>query len=109
MSTAVNVEALLEAIDTLEPHIDIEAVRAYIEDVQGVHYVSDVPETVLAQFHEAFIGEISLEDYAYDYASDCLGLEGVALDYFDTEKFGRDLRLGGDVIESGRYLFNGNV
>jgi hypothetical protein len=108
-STAVNVEALLEAIEALEPHIDIEAVRAYVEDVVGTHYVTGDAEDVLAQFHDAFIGEISLKDYAYDYASDCLGLEGVALDYFDTEKFGRDLRLGGDVIESGPYLFNGNV
>jgi hypothetical protein len=106
-STAVNVEALLEGIEALDPHIDIDAVRAYVEDVQGVHYVSDVPETVLAQFHEAFRGEQSIEDYAYEYAYGCVGLEGFALDYFDAERFVRDLRLSGEIIVAGPYLFSG--
>jgi hypothetical protein len=106
-STAVNVEALLEAIEELDSTVDIDAVRAFIEDVQGVHYVSDVPETVLAQFHDAFRGAQSLEDYAYEYAYGCVGLEGFALDYFDAEKFGRDLRLSGEIIVAGPYLFDG--
>jgi hypothetical protein len=106
-STAVNVEALLEEIEALEPYTDIEAVRAYVEDVVGTHYVSGDAEDVLAQFHDAFHGEQSLEDYAYEYASECLELEGVALDYFDAEKFGRDLRLSGDIIVAGPYLFDG--
>jgi hypothetical protein len=106
-STAVNVEALLEAIEALEPYTDIDAVRAYVEDVQGVHYVSGDAEDVLAQFHDAFRGEQSLEDYAYEYAYGCVGLEGFALDYFDAEKFGRDLRLSGEIIVAGPYLFDG--
>ena len=48
---------------------------------------------------EVEIYEGSLEDYAYDYAKDCIGLEGFALDYFDCEKFANDLKCGGDVVE----------
>lgn len=63
-------------------------------------------------FIDAWIGNISAEDYAYDYVTDCLGLEGIALDYFDFAKFARDLIIGGDIsehYEDGEiYLFHNN-
>lgn len=65
-----------------------------------------------SEFIDAWIGNMSAEDYAYDYVTECLDISGTALDYFDFERFARDLVIGGDVAEfyeSGEfYLFHNN-
>ena len=48
---------------------------------------------------EIIISEESLEDYAYDFVQDCYDLPEFAQTYFDYDKFGRDLELGGDVYQ----------
>ncbi|ALA06812.1 anti-restriction protein [Mycobacterium phage Chadwick] len=83
--------------DALERHG--EPFEAWISEIIGdIGCFADVSDAE-QQFQDRFIGEISLGDYAYQYAEDVLGLEGTALDYFDYEKFGNDLKLSGDVSE----------
>lgn len=88
--------------------IEREPFDVFIEDVAGTHYVWDSVDSMLDAFNDAFAGACSLEDYAYEYASECLELDGTALDYFDVEAYARDLQLGGDMLESRGYLFYGS-
>lgn len=72
---------------------------------------SDVDRTI-DTFDEAYLGERSALDYAYEYVEDCVfdrDTPEVLKTYFDYEAFARDLVIGGDVFESGPYLFNANV
>ena len=47
---------------------------------------------------EQYLGEYeSLEDYAREYVDGCWNLPDYVEAYFDYERFGRDLELGGDV------------
>jgi hypothetical protein len=101
--TTVELDALLE-----DNNVDVEAFNVFIEDVAGTHYVWDSVDSMLDAFEDSFAGAGNLPDYAYDYAKDCLGLEGTALDYFDADKFARDLQLGGDMLEARGYLFYGS-
>ena len=98
-------DALLEDND-----IDALAFDAFIEDIAGTHYDygGTDPQAIADAFISAFAGAGNLADYAYDYAKDCLGLEGTALDYFDADKFGRDLELSGDMTETRGWLFYGS-
>jgi len=70
-------------------------------------------EDALAQFDDAFIGETSLKDYAYELADEMMDCEGLSAEslgrrYFDYDQFARDLVLGGDVVESNGHLFHSN-
>jgi hypothetical protein len=86
------------------------AFDAFVEDIAGTHYDygGTDPQVIADTFLAAFAGAGNLPDYAYDYARECLGLEGTALDYFDADKFARDLELGGDMHEVRGYLFHGS-
>lgn len=98
---------LAKAIDSFGS-AEAQAFGLWLENIVGdITYFSD-PDDAVNRFQEAYIGEKSLEDYAYEYAEDVLGLTGAALDYFDCEKFGRDLELGGDITEYDGHLFNAN-
>jgi antirestriction protein len=72
----------------------------------------DELDDIESAFIDAWIGNMSAEDYAYEYVTDCLEISGTALDYFDFERFARDMQLGGDITEyyeSGEfYLFHNN-
>jgi hypothetical protein len=81
------------------------AFRVFVNDLARGQF-DDVADAYAA-FRGAYLGDSPIGDYAYDYARDVLGLSGVALDYFDTDKFGRDLVLSGDVIAYDGLLFNG--
>jgi antirestriction protein len=85
--------------------IEREPFDVFIEDVAGTHYVWDSVDSMLDAYGDAFAGAGSLEDYAYDFASECLGLEGTALAYFDTDAYARDLQLSGDMLEARGYRF----
>lgn len=80
------------------------------------HFVSHfgLPSDVaLTEFDDAYIGDTSVRDYAYDLADELMDSEQLPQDsilrrYFDYDQFARDLELSGDVVDAGRYLFHGN-
>ena len=78
-----------------------------------VSYFGIDPEDALSKFEDAYIGEMSLEDYAYEIVEECYlpqlpkGTPDIFTTYFDYEKFARDLDLGGDVVDADGYLFHG--
>jgi hypothetical protein len=84
---------------------DYRAFRVFVTDLARGQF-DDVTDAYNA-FRGAYLGDSPIGDYAYAYARDVLGLSGVALDYFDTDRFGRDLVLSGDVIAYDGLLFNG--
>ena len=49
-------------------------------------------------------------EYAEQLIDDCYNLEGIAQDYFDYERFGNDLEMGGDIteIETDVWVTNHN-
>lgn len=82
------------------------------------HFGLEISDAVSA-FDEAYIGDMSLEDYAYNLVEECYlpelsgGSKEFFESYFDYDKFARDLKLGGDVVEispryDAHYLFDGN-
>ncbi len=85
---------------------DYAAFRVFVTELARGQF-DDVSDAYAA-FRDAYLGDIPLADYAHDYARECLGLSGAALDYFDADKFGRDLVLSGDVIAHDDFLFNGS-
>lgn len=65
-----------------------------------------------ARFQDLYLGQFdSMTAYAEEYVESTGMLQGVdetVRRYFDYEAFGRDLELGGDVVEHNGYYFNGN-
>lgn len=104
-----------DAIAETYPDTDPDGVAIFIEYVAGsVDYFDDL-DSLIASYDDALIGNHydSVADYAYEYAEDCLNLSNFALDYFDADKFGRDLEYGGDIVAvrdeaTGLWLFNGH-
>lgn len=70
-----------------------EAMVSGVLDHTGYNYVSDAAE-MLGNGYGVYS---DIEEWAYDYARDALCLEGIALQYFDCEKFARDAGYSGDV------------
>ncbi|QDK03161.1 ArdA-like antirestriction protein [Mycobacterium phage SydNat] len=93
-----DLDVMLELSEAVEKHGD--PFVAWIGDIVGdISYFGSVSEAV-DQFEDVYIGQMTIEDYAYEYAEEVLGLTGTALEYFDTEKFARDLEASGDVSEA---------
>lgn len=93
----------------------VSAVACAIEEhgpavVLWVDYRGDVVEAV-GSFEEAYIGEMSVSEYAEKWLADVYSPDWSALpwQYFDHDQFARDLELGGDVVELDGHLFRGNV
>lgn len=67
----------------------------------------DVWTTVQA-FNAAYVGYMTMEDYAQQFISEVYevpaGLEG----YIDVEKFARDLDYSGDMIDNDGHIFHSN-
>lgn len=63
------------------------------------------PQDALDTYEDVSLHEGTASDYAYGFAEDCLDLSGVALQYFDTEAFARDMRLNGELVEIERELW----
>lgn len=89
----------LELIE--DGNISEEAVKAGVE--------LDIP---LYKIEEAYCGEYKdFTDYAYSYVEDTGMLNDVpetVKSYFDYEKYGRDIRLSGDIVEENGYFFYSN-
>lgn len=81
-----------------------EAVAKWIANIGDVSAVDS--------FEEAYIGECSALDYAYEYIDSTGVLDGMPeslRSYFDYEEFARDMLLGGDVTEIDGHLFRGHI
>ncbi|QDH93040.1 ArdA-like antirestriction protein [Mycobacterium phage Stephig9] len=92
-----DIDLLIDLADALEKRG--EPFEAWLSEIIGdIGYFASVSDAE-DQFEDRFLGAVTKEDYAYDYAEDVLDLTGVALDYFDYEKFARDLELSGEISE----------
>lgn len=56
-------------------------------------------EEALEKYTDVSIFEGTALDYAHEFIDDCYNLEGIAAQYFDYERFARDLVMGGDIEE----------
>lgn len=93
----------------VEHGFDVEGPNVpYLVDQQGDPAISFVEyfgvnydpktESIEDAFAESYQGTYqSAEDWAREQAEEILGLEGVALQYFDAEAFARDCAIGGDI------------
>ncbi|GAB3475357.1 antirestriction protein ArdA [Amycolatopsis cihanbeyliensis] len=79
-----------------------KAFAVFAENLTSGEDIDDIESA----FTDQFVGEMSLEDYAYDYVDECLDLPEIARSYFDYEKFARDLELSGDMIEIEGFVFH---
>lgn len=99
--------------DTLAGYGDNQAEAfALFVDNFGIdtNTADDISEAV-DQFSDAYIGEQTALDYAYEYIESTGMMDNVndtVSQYFDYESFARDLKLGGDVVELRGHLFYGN-
>ena len=84
-------------------NIDEQAFAIYCWNIHATVATTDYDSEVSA-FEDAYIGEMSIRDYADELADD-LYPEAVKTGYFYYESFARDLELGGDVWEHDGYLF----
>ena len=93
-----NLEEWLEQAEQFEELSDTEqtAFKWLVDDCnQDADYA-------FAKCDEVCIFEGTREDYAQEFVDDCYGLErkmGDLARYFDYDAFGRDLELGGDIVE----------
>jgi antirestriction protein len=83
-----------------------EAFRAWVEDVAEILVAnhSDALDAFPA-FRDSYEGEMSAEDFAWDVAEDSMPADSLGLRYFDAEGFARDMKLSGEFVEVGPYLF----
>jgi antirestriction protein len=94
-----------EAVSAIEEagH-SIDAVRAY-RDNMGQEYTPLLEwEDWIDQFEEAYQGEISTRDFAEQLAEEFFDLSSPLGNYFDFEKWERDLFMG-DYWENDGYIF----
>lgn len=94
-----------EMQDTVE---DVALAHGIDEYAFGIYcdnlHITDNYEDAVSGFEDAYIGEMSVREYAEQLADDIFP-EAVASGYFDYDSFARDLELGGDVWEQGWHLF----
>ncbi|GAB4584426.1 antirestriction protein ArdA [Nocardia sp. IFM 10818] len=96
---------LAKTLNELERHGEAEAFTVYMQDVVSWDSLGDLTDAV-SDFRDAYIGEISPTDYAYDAVEDMLhGLPETVRMYFDYEAYGRDLITGGDMTYTQGHLF----
>jgi antirestriction protein len=102
----IEAQNMAQAIATIEGEgLDIEAVAAY---ANNMHLDVANFDEWRDDYEGAYIGELSVTDYAEQYISECGLLDGVPANiaaYFDYESYGRDLILGGDIWEHEGHLF----
>jgi len=80
--------------------IDETAFEIYCDNLM----ITEDYEDAVSGFEDAYIGEMSVRDYAEQLAEDIYS-EAVKSGYFDFESFARDLELGGEVWEQGGHIF----
>lgn len=80
--------------------IDEIAFEIYCDNLM----ITENYEDAVSGFEDAYIGEMSVHEYAEQLAEDMYP-DAVATGYFDCDSFARDLELGGEVWEQGGHLF----
>ena len=93
-----SVEDYFNLIDQIDSFNDEE--KAAFHALTTIHFYSVAD--ALESLENVFIMEGNLQDYAYEQV-ESMGLEGFALQYFDVEKYARDLDAEGGILE---FRFN---
>ncbi|MEE9186642.1 MAG: antirestriction protein ArdA [Bacteroidota bacterium] len=96
LSEGEDIEQLVELAELITEHGDVFA--KLVDHVGGLQYLEHA-KTLMEEEYAGAHG--SLEDFACELLEDTGQLESVPENlrpYFDCEKFGRDLELGGDVF-----------
>ena len=84
-------EKLFDIINRIDEIDNIEAFETYL-NWRGCDLENDDFDSLKSDFEDAYIGEYnSKEDYAYGFVEKCYDLPDFAKDYFNYEKFARDL------------------
>lgn len=86
-----------------EHELDEEAFAIYC---YNFHITKDYEDEV-DNFQDAYIGDIPLDDYAYDLIREVYTIPAELEPYIDHTAFARDLTYGGDVWEMDGHLFRG--
>lgn len=92
--------------DRLPDDVDADAFDAYITGVVGSLDYFDSLADAVAEFRNAYVGAMTLTEYAEQCADEFIGRDGFARDYFDAERYARDLRMSGEYTESDGYVFS---
>ena len=94
-----NIEEAFEIADVLEgmDAKQLTAVEFLLDCGKGIHEAMD-------SYDDVCISSESLDDYAYRAMTDCYAVPGDLMNYLDYEKYGRDLKLEGVVVELNGYL-----
>ena len=105
--------ALAETLDALESNGEDVPFGIYLDKIESLDSLDSLDDAVEA-FRESYRGELTLEQYAGDYVSDCIlpeidkGIRETIETYFDYESFARDMSYEGytEVYDHGdHYLF----
>ena len=91
--------------DAIESGIPPAAIRAYVEEVQGMHHLSYALDSVAEAFQGAYD---SFRDFAWELATDTLEIPEGMRGYFDVEAFARDLEMDYSAARGGDgalYIF----
>lgn len=89
-------------------HTNDDAFALFVETFgMDLDTVDDVWTTVQA-FNASYVGYMSAEEYAQDLTEDTTDIPDHLAYYIDYEKMGRDMILGGDVVEEDGHLFRSN-
>lgn len=91
----------------LPDDVDADAFDAYVTGVVGRLDYFDSLDDAVAEFRDAFVGPMTLVEYAEQLADEFIGRDsGMARDYFDAERYARDLRMSGQYSEVNGYVFS---
>jgi hypothetical protein len=81
---------------------------AFVENFGMDVSTADELESTCDAFDSAYIGEMSVEEYAQQTTEECYDIPEHLANYVDYEAMGRDMTLGGDVSENDGHLFHSN-
>lgn len=106
-----SLEFVVRLAELIEEHGHPFAVFAEYIWTSEVHTAEDLDDAESA-FTDAWIGNMSAEEYAEDILNECYDIPESIRPYVDAEKFARDMVIGGDIAEfyeDGEfYLFHNN-
>jgi antirestriction protein len=102
-----NTDTLNAFLDEHTTHLSAEVVSLWMENL----HEAEPTREILDQAEDAYIGEFRdftrLAEHLVDETGMLSGIPSEIANYFDYEKYGNDLRLGGDAWESeGHFFYN---